>query len=73
MPFPITAHPVRAYLLSASCLRMRAQHHMRACDAETVILATADAEREIKTETERYTHAPRGSAIMAFDRRETRV
>ena len=44
---------------------------MRACDAETVILATADAEREIKTE--RYTHAPRGSAIMAFDRRETRV
>lgn len=71
MPFPITAHPVRAYLLSASCLRMRAQHHMRTCDAETVILATVDAEREIKTE--RYTHAPRGSAIMAFDRRETRV
>ena len=46
---------------------------MRACDAETVILATVDAEREIKTETERYTHAPRWSAIMAFDRRETRV
>ena len=38
---------------------------MRACDAETVILATVDAEREIKID--RQTHAPRRSASVGQD------